>query len=78
MQFPAKTRCLFVFYPPVIADLEGQCLGRTSVGDEKRGDLPGPTSSREEISLSSDYTRILFALHRAPFASCTPSEGICW
>lgn len=45
------------------------------MGDDKRVDLPGPASSRGEISLSRDHIRVLFALHRARFASCTPSVG---
>lgn len=75
MQFPAKTCCSLVFYPPVTADLEEQRLGRTSVGDDKRIDLPGPASSRGEISLPWDHVRVLFGLYRAPFASQPPSVG---
>lgn len=75
MQFPGKICSSLVFYPLVTADLDGQCLGRTSVGDDKTVDLPGPASSRGEISLSWDHIRVLFALHRARFASCTPSVG---
>lgn len=75
MQFPAKTCRSLVFYPPVTADLEEQHLGRTSVGDDKRVDLPGPASSRGEISLPWDHVRVLFALYRAPLASRPPSVG---
>lgn len=72
---PAKTCCSLVFYPPVTTDQELQSLGRTSVGDDKRVDLLRPVSSRGEISLSQEHIRVLFALHRALFASCTPSVG---
>ena len=45
------------------------------MGDDERVDLPEPASSRGEISLSWDHIRVLFALCRAPFASCIASVG---